>query len=217
MSNKNLTTAKKLKNDEYYTQYADVEAELSHYVDYFRDKVVYCNCDEPDSAFVEYMRHQPIKKLLRSSLAEGVDFRSDKALGLLGECDVVVTNPPFSLFREYVAQLVEYDKKFIIIGSLNVITYKEIFPLLKNNEMWLGATCFNGGATYFIAPKELYDPQKMSNEKNSYIKDDKFYWRVNGVRWFTNLNNPKRNEKIILYKDIMKRNTQNMIIMTPLT
>lgn len=92
-------------------------------------------------------------------------------------------------------------KKFLIIGNLNAITYKETFPLLKNNEMRMGATCFNGGATHFIAPNELYDPNKMYNEKNAFFNEKgEFMWRVNGVRWFTNLDHTKRHEPIDLYK-----------------
>lgn len=128
------------------------------------------------------------------------DFRSEECIEFLKEADIVVTNPPFSLFREYVAQLMQYGKKFLIIGNLNAVTYKEIFPLIKENKMWMGATCFNGGATYFIAPSELYDAEKMSNPKNVYFENGKFMWRVNGVRWFTNLEHNKRNKELILYK-----------------
>ena len=128
------------------------------------------------------------------------DFRSEECIEFLKEADIVVTNPPFSLFREYVAQLMQYGKKFLIIGNLNAVTYKEIFPLIKENKVWMGATCFNGGATHFIAPNKLYDAEKMSNPKNAYFENGKFMWRVNGVRWFTNLEHKKRNEELILYK-----------------
>ena len=128
------------------------------------------------------------------------DFRSEECIEFLKEADIVVTNPPFSLFREYVAQLMQYGKEFLIIGNLNAVTYKEIFPLIKENKVWMGATCFNGGATHFIAPIELYDAEKMSNPKNAYFENGKFMWRVNGVRWFTNLEHKKRNEELILYK-----------------
>ena len=128
------------------------------------------------------------------------DFRSEECIEFLKEADIVVTNPPFSLFREYVAQLMQYGKKFLIIGNGNAVTYKEIFPLIKENKVWMGATCFNGGATHFIAPNKLYDAEKMSNPKNAYFENGKFMWRVNGVRWFTNLEHKKRNEELILYK-----------------
>lgn len=128
------------------------------------------------------------------------DFRSTECVELLKQADIVVTNPPFSLFREYVAQLVEHDKKFLIIGGLNAVTYRDIYPYFHTNEIWFGATMFNGGATYFIGRPELYDSTKMSNPKHAYIEDGKLYWRVNGVRWFTNLNHDKRHEYLILYE-----------------
>ena len=118
------------------------------------------------------------------------DFRSDECIALLKEADIVVTNPPFSLFREYVAQLVEYDKKFIIIGNQNAITYKEIFPLIKNNKMWLGFG-FKGGAAHFVSPYE--DIATAANHKAGMI-------RVSGVMWFTNLDISKRHEQLALYK-----------------
>ena len=121
------------------------------------------------------------------------DFRSEECIELLKECDVVVTNPPFSLFREYVAQLMEYGKKFIIIGNGNAVTYKEIFPLIKNNELWIGASKGIGGKFSFIVP-------------NDY--DNKFVYEENGVRlgqvnsacWFTNISHTKRNTPLDLYK-----------------
>lgn len=102
-------------------------------------------------------------------------------------------------FREYVAQLMEYNKKFIIIGNINAITYKEFFPLLKEDKVWEGTTQFIGGAAYFYGDASLYDPQKMSNPKHAYIKDGHLYWRVNGVRWFTNVDTKKRHTPIDLY------------------
>lgn len=118
------------------------------------------------------------------------DFRSKECIELLKEADIVVTNPPFSLFREYVAQLIEYDKKFIIVGHQNAITYKEIFPLLKDNKMWLGYG-FKGGAAHFIS--NYQDMATAGDHKEGMI-------RVSGVNWFTNLNIDKRNEEIILFK-----------------
>jgi len=151
-----------------------------------------------DLSDVEYLIKN--KKNTLTLLNEDGDFRSDECIELLKESDIVVTNPPFSLFREYLAQLVEYDKKFIIIGNMNAIHYKEVFPLIQNDKMWLGVTCFHGGAAYFVGSKDLYDPKKMSNEKHAYIKDDKLYWRVNGVRWFTNLDIINDHQEMILYK-----------------
>ena len=122
------------------------------------------------------------------SILKTGDFRDPECVELLKQADIVVTNPPFSLFREYIGQLVEYDKKFIIIGHQNAITYKEIFPLLKDNKVWLGYG-FKGGAAHFYSPYE--DVATASNHKKDMI-------RVSGVNWFTNLEIPKRNEDLDL-------------------
>ena len=119
------------------------------------------------------------------------DFRSDESIELLKQADIVVTNPPFSLFREYVAQLIEYDKKFVIVGHQNAITYKEIFPLIKENRMWLGYG-FKGGAGHFINTK-YEDYATAGDHKEGMI-------RVSGVVWFTNLEIKKRHEDLPLYK-----------------
>ena len=149
-----------------------------------------------DLADVEWLLQN--KKNTCTLLNGDGDFRSNECIELLKEADIVVTNPPFSLFREFIAQLMQYKKQFIIIGNLNAIHYKEVFPLIQANKLWLGQTRFNGGAAYFVGKKELYDPKKMSSEKNAYIKDGKLYWRVNGVRWFTNLDIPRRHDTINL-------------------
>ena len=125
-----------------------------------------------------------------SVLKENGDFRSRECIELLKEADIVVTNPPFSLFREYVAQLMEYRKKFIIIGHQNAITYKEIFPLIKDNQIWLGYG-FKGGAGHFTSPYE--DVATAGDHRKGMI-------RVSGVNWFTNLEIPKRHEELILYR-----------------
>jgi hypothetical protein len=119
------------------------------------------------------------------------DFRSQECIELLKQADIVVTNPPFSLFREYVSQLVEYDKKFIIIGNQNSITYKEIFKLIKSDKLWLGYG-FAGGAGHFIN-KHYENYATATDKKEGMI-------RVSGVVWFTNLDHNKRHEDIILYK-----------------
>ena len=235
-NNKALNNASKAKKDEFYTQITDIEKEMRYYREHFKDKVILCNCDDPEESnfwkyfelnfdelqlkklvATHYEKEKPSYKLelvadidgdgkitskdiIKTPLRQNGDFRSPECIEILKEADIVATNPPFSLFREYVAQLIEYDKKFIIIGNLNAIHYKEIFPLLKDNKMWLGATNFNGGATYFVGSKDLYDPAKMSNPKHAYIKDGKLYWRVNGVRWFSNLDIQKRHERMVLYK-----------------
>lgn len=119
------------------------------------------------------------------------DFRSDEVIDLLKESDIVVTNPPFSLFREYVEQLIEYDKKFLVIGHQNAITYKEVFKLIKENKIWLGYG-FKGGAGHFIN-KHYKDYATAGDHKEGMI-------RVSGVHWFTNLEINKRHEDLILYK-----------------
>ena len=169
-ANCNLRKAKDAKNDEFYTQLSDIEAELSHYRTDFENKIVYCNCDNPTwSAFWKYFHlnfaELELKKLISTHYNRGNqtyrmtytggndtdinagiiaplngdgDFRSPECIELLKEADIIVTNPPFSLFREYIALLIEYDKKFIVWGNNNAITYKEVFPLNKNNKIWLG-------------------------------------------------------------------------------
>ena len=125
------------------------------------------------------------------------DFRSDECIELLKEADIVVTNPPFSLFREYVAQLIEYNKKFIIIGNQNAITYKEIFPLLKDNKLWLGYG-FKGNVGFFIN-SHYEDYAKSSQHKEGMI-------RVSGVMWYTNLDIEKRHEDMILFRNYTPEN-----------
>ena len=237
-SNTNLHKAKNNKKDEFYTQLSDIENELRHYKDHFKDKVVYCNCDDPRvSNFFHYFsynfEHLGLKKLIATCYKNqdadlfstneseqavylvytgdkngnsvpdaneiGVkplkgdgDFRSPESIELLKEADIVVTNPPFSLFREYVAQLIEYDKKFIIVGHQNAITYKEIFPLIKENKLWLGYG-FKGGAGHFI--NEHYEDYATATDRKEGMI------RVSGVHWFTNLEINKRHENLILYKN----------------
>lgn len=226
-NSKKLSMARKAKNDEFYTQLSDIEKELRHYKEYFRDKVIFCNCDDPETSnFWKYFElnftqlrlkkliatHYETKKpsyklelvrdvngdgnidrldIIKTGLKQNGDFRSDECVEILKEADIVVTNPPFSLFREYIAQLMEYDKKFIIIGNQNAVTYKEIFPLFKENRMWLGYG-FKGGAAHFIN-RHYEDYAAAGDHKEGMI-------RVSGVVWFTNLNIKKRHEDIILYR-----------------
>jgi hypothetical protein len=235
--NKNLHNAKSSKKDEFYTQLSDIENELKHYKNHFKDKVVYCNCDDPRvSNFFHYLSYNfeklQLKKLIatcyKSQSADlfsqndseraiyleyngdkngnnvpdaneiGIhylegdgDFRSRESIELLKQADIVITNPPFSLFREYVSQLVEYDKKFIIVGHQNAITYKEIFNLIKDNKIWLGYG-FKGGAGHFIN-QHYEDYATATDRKEGMI-------RVSGVVWFTNLSIKKREEDLILYE-----------------
>ena len=235
--NKNLHKAKDSKKDEFYTQLGDIERELRYYKSHFKDKVVYCNCDDPRvSNFFHFFSYNfeklGLKKLIATcyknqdmdlfsenkseqaiylvyegdrndnkvpdpkeigvkKLKGDGDFRSKECIELLKQADIVVTNPPFSLFREYVAQLIEYDKKFVIVGHQNAISYKEIFKLIKEDKLWLGYG-FKGGAAHFIN-KHYEDYATAGDHKEGMI-------RVSGVHWFTNLDISKRHEDLILYK-----------------
>lgn len=269
MANRNLTNAKKVKNDEFYTQYNDIQKEIEAYLDYdqnvFRKKVVYCNCDDPyESNFFRYFvlnfnklglkqlittsyKPSPIantqislfgddktlvtqkgrpkvtankfiinevsdtdgdgefnlkdiaKKLKENKNNEWIplkkdgDFRSDECVELLKQVDIVITNPPFSLFREYIKQLFKYDKRFVIIGNINAITYKEIFPLIKENKIWLGFSITSGDREFEV-PKSVVDMSKFTGE----IRNGKYYQRVMGVRWFTNLDHGRRHQPLPL-------------------
>ena len=250
MANKNLNAAKIAKKDEFYTQLSDIERELQHYWQHFRDKVVLCNCDDPyESNFFKYfalrfnqlglkklictcyngspvtgkelMLHfdnsedddpkkiaykveitevkdengdgavdlSDVQYLLKNdknvlSILKTGDFRSKECIELLKEADIVVTNPPFSLFREYIGQLMKYGKKFLIIGHQNAIKYKEVFPLFMENRVWLGYG-FKGAAAHFFSPYE--DTATAGDHRQHMI-------RVSGVMWFTNLEIPKHYE-----------------------
>lgn len=222
--NKNLRQAKRAKNDEFYTQLVDIERELKHYKHHFKNKVVYCNCDDPTvSNFFKYFsdnfEHLGLKKVITTcykskqidmfsqhqdmtgaivliyegdknsntyvdieeigvkELEGDGDFRSEECKQLLREADIVVTNPPFSLFREYISQLVEYRKQFLVLGNTNALTYKEIFPLIKDNKLWLG-----------VSPRGM-----------DFIKSDGSKTNVNAC-WFTNLEHDKRNQELFLYQ-----------------
>ena len=238
--NNNLHTAKATKNDEFYTQLEDIENELKYYKDYFKGKVVYCNCDgflnKEKSNFFMYFslnyeflglkglictKYNPNGKgkkyeyygdlngnnypdeeeVFTSELEGDGDFRSEECIGLLKKCDIVCTNPPFSLFRQYVAQLFEYKKDFLIIGNVNAISYKEVFPLIKENKMWLGVSSFNKGMYFGVPDDYTYaDTYKFDRERNG-----KKVMRVSSICWFTNLDHKKRHEELLLYK---KYNTE---------
>ena len=260
-----MRKADRAKNDEFYTQLADIEKELKNYKTEFCDKIVFCNCDDPfESNFFKYFamnfNHLGLKKLICTcyatspvawlqlslfdnenivvktekgkqpykieitevqdyngdgavdltdveyllknkknvlSILDGDgDFRSQECIDLLKESDIVVTNPPFSLFREYVAQLIEYNKKFIIIGNQNAITYKEIFPLLKNDQMWLGNSIHSGDREFRVPNNYPLDAASYRVDRNG-IK----YIRVKGVRWYTNIDYKERHEDLILFKN----------------
>lgn len=275
MANNFLTNAKKAKNDEFYTQYGDIQKEIEAYLEYnpdvFRGKVIYCNCDDPfESNFFKYFANKfkdyGLKKLITTSytgspiaqtklqlkwpdepvdkkklpdrknrkafkieinevsdltkdnitnlddvmwllqhdkntssplsgdgkFAAG-DFRSKECIDLLEQSDIVITNPPFSLFREYVKQLFDYNKKFLIIGNINCITYKEIFKKIKSNETWLG----NGMGRWisgFIVPEsyDLYGTEARLDENGDRIV------ATNNCLWLTNLDHGRRHQPLPL-------------------
>ena len=205
--NKNMHDAKKNKNDEFYTLLPDIENELKYYRNHFKNKTVFLNCDDPtESNFWKYFSlnfefiglkklvsthfetDKPSYKLellkygddpILTPLKQNGDFRSDECVEILKECDIVVTNPPFSLFREFINLLFENNKKLLVIGNKNSINYKETFSLIKDNKLWLGCT----------SPKEFIQPD--SDEPKSM---------AGLTRWFTNLEHNKKNEEILLYK-----------------
>jgi hypothetical protein len=258
-----LARANRAKNDEFYTQLGDVEAELRHYRDQFCGKVVLCNCDDPyESNFFKYFamnfNHLGLKRLITTSydgspitgeqislldldgvpddtpeksayrveisevhdankdgaidlsdvqyllksdrntsglLSGNGDFRSAECMTLLQEADVVVTNPPFSLFREYVGQLMAHGKQFLILGNLNTITYKEIYPLIKDGQIWLGHR--TGGEKWFRVPNSYVHTTDKSKIK---VVDGVRYLAMKNMAWFTNLDTTKRHETLTLYK-----------------
>ncbi|MCI9279543.1 MAG: modification methylase [Bacilli bacterium] len=220
-NNRNLHKANLEKKDEYYTKMNNIEKELNYYTHYFKNKIVFCNCDDPEySNFWKYFeinfKKLKLKKLIathyeevktsyklelilnkkelstiKSPLTQNGDFRSSECIEILKEADIVVTNPPFSLFREYIAQLMEYQKDFIVIGSQNALTYKELFPLFKKNKMWIG---YNSGAQEFRVP-DTYE------RNNIYIGVDGYkYAKFGNITWYTNLEISKRHEIVPLYK-----------------
>ena len=128
-------------------------------------------------------------------LKEDGDFRSRECIALLKQADIVVTNPPFSLFREYIAQLVEYNKKFLVIGNMNAISYKEIFPLIRDAKLWLGPSITSGDRKFGVP-----DHYPLNAATSGIDENGQRFVRVKGVRWFTNLEHKKRHEDLILYK-----------------
>ncbi|MEK3936934.1 MULTISPECIES: adenine-specific methyltransferase EcoRI family protein [Sporosarcina] len=269
-TNKYLHKAKKSKSDEFYTLYSDIQKEVEAYLEYnpdvFRNKVVYCNCDDPyESNFFRYFvlnfKRIGLKKLITTSykpspvantqlelfsddesltelydhlpkvtanrfiinevgdidgdnefnlkdvalqlkknkqnewmpLEGDGDFRSEESIALLRQSDIIVTNPPFSLFREYVQQLVDYNKEFLIIGNINAISYKEVFPLIKENKIWLG-TGMGRWISGFIVPDsyELYGTEARIDEEGNRIVS------TNNCLWLTNLDHGKRHQELPL-------------------
>ncbi|GJQ63552.1 MAG: putative adenine-specific methylase [Melioribacteraceae bacterium] len=260
MANSNLTEAKRAKNDEFYTQYHDIEKEITAYLDYnpdvFRGKTILLPCDDPEWSnftrfFAQNFQRFGIKKLVSTSYApeskkykgdyqpsffeinapqydedktkqngkifilthdktgdgkvdvddldwrylEGDgDFRSEEVIKLRDEADIIITNPPFSLFREFLAWLVEANKLFVIIGNKNAITYKEVFPLLKENKMWVGTTSFNKDMLFIS--KEKIDPTTLPSSATRTV-DGVVYLRSPSI-WLTNLDHGRRHEPLKL-------------------
>ncbi len=237
-TNKLLHNAKKSKSDEFYTQLCDIESELKHYKDHFKNKTVYCNCDDPRiSNFFKYFssnfKELGLKKIIGSCYKQKKslfddkefetgfyyeysgsknektkpntkdiahfkgdgDFRSAESIELLKQSDIVVTNPPFSLFREYVEQLVKYNKKFLIIGNVNAITYREIFKLIQENNAWLGIN-LGRGISGFIVPEhyELYGTEARIDSSGNRIVSP------NNCLWLTNLDISARHKDLALTK-----------------
>ena len=269
MAKKDLLNAKKVKFNEFYTQLCDIENELKHYKEYFKNKVVFCNCDDPyESNFFKYFainfNHLGLKKVIATCYDsspmsytqfsflgvnenkiypnkdrhaykieinevtdlnyEGAvdlsdvqlllqnkkntlvhlkgdgDFRSDECVELLKQADIVVTNPPFSLFREYVAQLFEYNKKFIIIGNPNAVSYREIFSLIRDNKLWLGYKSMGTDMLFHVTREYAKVLKETKKEGSAYrYVNGELLARAPAI-WYTNLPTSKRNQDLLLYK-----------------
>lgn len=259
MANTNLGAAKVAKNDEFYTQYHDIEREVNAYIEYnpdvFKDKTILLPCDDPEwSNFTKYFAQNfdrfGLKRLISTSYApeskkykygyqptlfetldpkfdedktktngkiflldrdktgdgridvndldwdylEGDgDFRSDEVKQLRDEADFIITNPPFSLFREFLAWIVEADKRFLIIGNMNAITYKEVFPLIMENKMWYGCTISSGDREFGVP-----DEYPLAAAGWRIDEHGKKYIRIKGVRWFSNIDHGRRHQPLPL-------------------
>ena len=262
MANASLTAAKNAKNDEFYTQYHDIEREINAYLDFnpdtFRGKTVLLPCDDPEWSnftlfFAQHFEGLGLKKLISTSYAaesklyktpyqpslfeqsapqfdpaktsvkgkifvldgdvdgDGIidfhdikwqylegdgDFRSREVTALRDEADIIVTNPPFSLFREFLAWIVAADKKCLMIGNTNAITYKEVFPLIKENRLWLGATGFATDMVFGVPEGTVVsEAYKKKAERMGYVGN---YTRLGNSCWFTNLDHGRRHQPLIL-------------------
>ena len=270
MANSNLTNAKNAKNDEFYTQYHDIEKEITAYLEFnpnvFRGKTILLPCDDPEWSnftkfFAQNFERFGLKKLISTSYAPDSknykngyqpslfekndpqfdknktvkngkiftlthdksgdgkidvndlvwhylqgdgDFKSEEIKKLRDEADIIITNPPFSLFREFLAWIMESEKQFMIIGNINAITYKEVFPLIKGNKVWLGATG-NGSDMVFAVPKgtEVDDKDRQKAARLGYVGD---YTRLGNSCWFTNIDHGRRHQPLPLMseKDVVK-------------
>lgn len=259
--NANLSQAKAAKNDEFYTQYADIQKEVNAYIEYnpdvFRGKTILLPCDDPEwSNFTKFFAQNfeffGLKKLISTSYAiesknyktdwqptlfetenprfkadktrvcgkiftldhdtnasgrididdlewdylEGDgDFRSAEVTALRDEADIIITNPPFSLFKNFLMWIMEANKRFLIIGNINAVTYKEVFPLIKDNKIWLGPSITSGDRLFMI-PNDLYNESKVG--ARDIMIDGQHYISVVGVRWFTNLDHGRRHQPLQL-------------------
>jgi len=241
MANKTLSNARAAKKDEFYTRFEDINWELQHYTDHFKDKIIYCCCDdgnwsnfwkffyinfeafglkrliatsyhdgiardddETDQAYEyiyeggygksDYVKNNFMEGVTKIKLEEKGDFRSNECKEIFKKCDIVVTNPPFSLFREFIAQLEELGKKYIVWGNTNAVTYKEIFPLIKNNKLWAGFM-FNKSCLFQIP--DWYEKYDVKNTQK--INDGFKYAMVPSIAVFTNLDIEKRHTILECY------------------
>lgn len=217
-NNYNLNSAKRSKNDEFYTQMDDIVKELSHYEKHFIGKSIFLNCDDPEASnFWKYFEQRfekfeltklvaicydskkPTHKhemfgpnhVVKTLLMQNGDFRSSESQEVMRESDLIITNPPFSLFREYLAQVIQFDKKFLILGNQNAVTYKEIFPLIMENKVWLGVN--NGAKTYKLGKTDERDLPA-----GTFYKNGEAYAKLGNTSWFTNLEHDVRNQEIQL-------------------
>ncbi len=271
MAHEYLKKARKAKNDEFYTQYIDIEKEVNAYLEFnedvFRGKTILLPCDDPEWSnftkfFAQNFQRFGLKKLISTSFAveskgydanyeptlfetnnpqyddnktkkngkiftldhdttndgkidindleweylEGDgDFNSDEIKALRDEADIIITNPPFSKFRNFLAWITESKKQFLIIGNLNAISYKEVFPLIRKNKVWLGPSITSGDREFEV-PSDVIDMDKFTGQ----IRDGRYFQRVVGVRWFTNLDHGRRHQFIPLMneKDVIKFTTK---------
>lgn len=208
--NNKLNKARKSKMDEFFTEYQTIEKELINYSSFFENKVIYCNCDNYKTSsffkyFIDNFNTFKLKKIICTWLNDkcgGIceyynddiyvnkldfngDFRDERINYILDEADIVVTNPPFSLFRDFINLMVKKHKKFIVLGNLNAVKYKDIFPYIKRNEIWLGKS-IRCGDTEFIVPFEHFDASKTKNYTIDKISGNKLV-KVPSIRWFTNI------------------------------
>ncbi len=193
-----LHRARAARNDEFYTRYEDVKAECDHYLAHFFNKIIYCNCDTADSAFVRYFtelkQNGMIQDVWYSGGLGGLDFRSPTAMRMLEKADIVVTNPPFSLFREFIDLLVRYNKKFLIIGNFNAVRYKNVFPLIMKNKLWIGTRPFGGAISMvFDVPDEK---QLIESGKHYIMVGGKVMAQIPAT-WFTNLHHDKQKTLVL--------------------